>query len=136
MRGNVDTRLRKLARAEVDAILLAAAGIRRLGLAPAGMVPLNPRDFVPAIGQGILALEARVGDADVLAVLRPFDDPATRAAAEAERAFLSVVGGDCRTPLAARSNNGRSRCLARVRSCPASRRGAITSRSAKPESRR
>jgi hydroxymethylbilane synthase len=101
MRGNVDTRLKKLAQAEVEAVLLAAAGVARLGLAPAGLVELDPSDFVPAIGQGILALEARVDDADVLALLAPLDDAATHAAADAERAFLAAVGGDCRTPLAA-----------------------------------
>jgi hydroxymethylbilane synthase len=101
MRGNVDTRLRKLASGEVDAILLAAAGLERLGLAPAGLVPLAPRDFVPAIGQGILALEARTDDAAVHAIVAALDDPATRAAATAERAFLAAIGGDCHTPLAA-----------------------------------
>jgi hydroxymethylbilane synthase len=101
MRGNVDTRLGKLASGRVDAILLAAAGLERLGLTPAGLVPLAPKIFMPAIGQGILALEARADDPAVHAVLRPFDDPATRAAADAERAFLVTVGGDCHTPLAA-----------------------------------
>jgi hydroxymethylbilane synthase len=101
MRGNVDTRLRKLAAGEVDAILLAAAGLHRLGLAPAGMVPLAPRTFMPAIGQGILALEARTDDPAVRAIVVALDDPATRAAAAAERAFLAAIGGDCHTPLAA-----------------------------------
>jgi len=101
MRGNVDTRLGKLASGQVDAILLAAAGLERLGLSPAGMVFLAPKVFMPAIGQGILALEARADDSAVHAVLRPFDDPATRAAADAERAFLVTIGGDCHTPLAA-----------------------------------
>ena len=101
MRGNVDTRLGKLASGQVDAILLAAAGLERLGLSPAGMVFLAPKVFMPAIGQGILALEARADDPAVHAVLRPFDDPATRAAADAERAFLVTIGGDCHTPLAA-----------------------------------
>lgn len=101
MRGNVDTRLRKLASGEVDAILLAAAGLERLGLAPAGLVALAPTVFVPAIGQGILALEARADDTSVRAVVAALDDPATRAAAAAERAFLAAVGGDCHTPLAA-----------------------------------
>jgi hydroxymethylbilane synthase len=101
MRGNVDTRLRKLASGEVDAILLAAAGLARLGLTPAGLVALAPKDFVPAIGQGILALEARADDARVHAIVAALDDPATRAAATAERAFLAAIGGDCHTPLAA-----------------------------------
>jgi hydroxymethylbilane synthase len=101
MRGNVDTRLRKLASGEVDAIVLAAAGLERLGLRPAGLVALPPKQFVPAIGQGILALEARADDTAVHAIVAALDDPATRAAATAERAFLAAVGGDCHTPLAA-----------------------------------
>lgn len=101
MRGNVDTRLRKLAAGEVDAILLAAAGLARLGLVPAGLVPLPPTQFVPAIGQGILALEVRADDPAVHAIVAALDDRAARAAAAAERAFLAAVGGDCHTPLAA-----------------------------------
>ncbi len=101
MRGNVDTRLRKLASAEVDAILLAAAGLERLGLTPPGLVALDPRTFVPAIGQGILALEARADDGAVRALVAALDHAPTRAAAAAERAFLASIGGDCHTPLAA-----------------------------------
>ena len=101
LRGNVDTRLRKLAAGEVDALLLAAAGLARLGLVPPGAVPLAPEEFLPAIGQGALAIEARGGDETVLAHLRALDDPPTAAAVAAERAFLAEVGGDCQTPLAA-----------------------------------
>jgi hydroxymethylbilane synthase len=101
MRGNVDTRLRRLASGEVDAILLAAAGLERLGLTPAGLVALAPTRFVPAIGQGILALETRADDPRVQTIVAALDDPATRAAAAAERAFLAAIGGDCHTPLAA-----------------------------------
>lgn len=101
LRGNVDTRLKKLAAREVDAVLLAAAGLNRLGLAPPGAVALAADEFVPAIGQGALALEARAGDEAVHAVLRLLDDPVTAAAVAAERAFLAGVGGDCQTPLAA-----------------------------------
>ncbi len=101
LRGNVDTRLRKLADGEVDGVLLAAAGLRRLGLAPAGMVPLAADEFVPAVGQGALALEARADDAAACAALRELDHPPSAAAIRAERAFLVAVGGDCQTPLAA-----------------------------------
>ena len=101
MRGNVDTRLAKLANGTVDALLLAAAGLHRLGLAPDGLVALDPKDFVPAIGQGTLALEARADDAAVHAALRAVDHGPTRAATAAERAFLLTIGGDCHTPLAA-----------------------------------
>jgi hydroxymethylbilane synthase len=101
LRGNVDTRLRKLEAGEVDAILLAAAGLSRLGLKPAGTVPLAPEDFLPAIGQGALAIEAREDDAAIREILAVLDDPPTAAAVAAERAFLASVGGDCQTPLAA-----------------------------------
>ncbi|MCC6764925.1 MAG: hydroxymethylbilane synthase [Deltaproteobacteria bacterium] len=101
MRGNVDTRLRKLGAGEADAILLAAAGLERLGLAPAGLVAIPAARFLPAIGQGILALEVRCDDAAARAVAAALDDAPTRAAATAERAFLAAIGGDCHTPLAA-----------------------------------
>jgi hydroxymethylbilane synthase len=101
LRGNVDTRLRKLEHADVDAIVLAAAGLERLGLRPPGAIAFPATDFVPAIGQGILALEARADDAVVRAIVAALDDPTTRAAAAAERAFLAAIGGDCHTPLAA-----------------------------------
>jgi hydroxymethylbilane synthase len=101
LRGNVDTRLRKLAAGEVEAILLAAAGLRRLGLTPPAMHVLDAEEFVPAIGQGALALEARADDDATCAALRALDDPASAAAVAAERAFLVAVGGDCQTPLAA-----------------------------------
>jgi len=118
MRGNVDTRLRKLASGETDAILLAAAGLARLGIAPPGLVALDPSVFLPAIGQGILALEARADDARVRAVLAALDDPATAAAARAERAFLTAIGCDCHTPLAAHAvvHDGRLRMEALVAS--------------------
>ncbi|MEB2284806.1 MAG: hydroxymethylbilane synthase [Polyangiaceae bacterium UTPRO1] len=101
MRGNVDTRLKKLAAGEVDAVLLAAAGLERLGLAPSGLVAVPAARFLPAIGQGILALEVRADDAATRAVVAALDDAPTRAAAAAERAFLAAIGGDCHTPLAA-----------------------------------
>ncbi len=101
LRGNVDTRLRKLAAGEVDAAVLAVAGLRRLGLAPPGMTVLDAEAFVPAIGQGALALEARSDDQDTCAVLRTLDDQPSATAVAAERAFLCAIGGDCQTPLAA-----------------------------------
>ncbi len=99
LRGNVDTRLRKLNSGEFDAIVLASAGLRRLGIQPRGMVSFDPLQFTPAIGQGALAIESRDDDsAEVVAVL---DDARTRVAVSAERAFLCRAGGSCRTPLAA-----------------------------------
>jgi hydroxymethylbilane synthase len=101
IRGNVDTRLRKLASGEWDAIVLAAAGLRRLGVTPESWVALDPETFVPAVGQGILAVQARVDDHATRACLARLDDPATRACALAERAYLARLGASCNTPMAA-----------------------------------
>jgi hydroxymethylbilane synthase len=101
LRGNVDTRLRKLAEGDWDAIVLAAAGLRRLGLAPAHTSALDPRTFVPAVGQGIVAIEARADDAGTLRWLGALDDADARAMAEAERAYLAHLGASCVTPMAA-----------------------------------
>ena len=100
MRGNVDTRLRKLEEGEYDAIVLAAAGLARLGIA-ANAAPLAPDAFVPAPGQGALAIEARADDASVIELLRVLDDAASRAACAAERAFLRELGASCQVPVAA-----------------------------------
>jgi len=99
LRGNVDTRLRRLREGDTDAILLASAGLRRLGIAYAHTVPLDPRLFVPAIGQGALALESRRDEVEPL--LQAIEHRPSRLAVEAERAFLRAVGGSCVTPLAA-----------------------------------
>lgn len=99
LRGNVDTRLRHLADGRFDAILLAAAGLRRLGLQPLGAHALEPGAFVPAIGQGALAIETRP-DA-IGARLATFDDPQTRMCVMAEREVLKALGGSCHTPIAA-----------------------------------
>ncbi len=104
MRGNVDTRLAKLVNGTVDALLLAAAGLDRLGLRPDGLVSLDPKQFVPAIGQGTLALEARADDAVVHAAVQAVDHAPTRAATAAERAFLATIGGDCHTPVGAHAD--------------------------------
>jgi len=101
LRGNVDTRLRKLGAGDWDAIVLAAAGLRRLGLAPAHCEALDPDVFVPAVGQGVIAVQARADDARTLALLGPVDDAATRTCALAERAYLARLGASCTTPMAA-----------------------------------
>jgi hydroxymethylbilane synthase len=99
MRGNVDTRLGKLAAGEVDALVLAAAGLHRLDIVPPHAEPCDAGEFVPAIGQGALALESRPGAvADRLVAI---EHRLSRQAVDAERAFLSAVGGTCVTPLAA-----------------------------------
>ena len=99
LRGNVDTRLRKLAEGEVAAILLARAGLRRLGVNYPHVELCAPESFIPAIGQGALALESRADGAREL--LRAIEHPASRQACDAERAFLFGVQGSCVTPLGA-----------------------------------
>lgn len=98
LRGNVDTRLRKLAAGEYDAIVLAAAGLIRLGRAAAITERL---ELVPAIGQGILAFETRADDAATIELVRrALHDEETAVCAEAERAFLTRLDGGCQTPMA------------------------------------
>ncbi len=98
-RGNVDTRLRKLQRGDVDGTLLALAGLRRLGLAGIVTEVLPLETFPPAPGQGAIALETRAGDDDMEALLAPIADHPTAAALSCERAFLAVLDGSCRTPI-------------------------------------
>ena len=99
LRGNVDTRLAKLARGEVDALILAAAGLARLGVTPPHVAACDSVVFTPAIGQGALALESRPGA--VAERLRAIEDPRARQAIDAERAFLVAARGSCVSPLAA-----------------------------------
>jgi hydroxymethylbilane synthase len=101
LRGNVDTRLRKLYEGQYDAIVLAAAGLERLGRAGEISERLEPAVMLPAVSQGILGIEIRAGDADTAALLAALDDPAARAAALAERAFLARIGGGCQVPIGA-----------------------------------
>ncbi len=101
IRGNVDTRLKKLADGQFDAIVLAEAGLKRLGLASHITEILAPPSFLPAIGQGILGLECRSGDERIRAAVAPLDDAATHAAAIAERSFLAALAGGCLAPIAA-----------------------------------
>jgi hydroxymethylbilane synthase len=101
LRGNVDTRLGKLAAGELDAAVLACAGLIRLGHAERIAARLSTAESVPAIGQGALAIECRGDDAKTRARLLPLDDRATALAVAAERAFLARLQGDCKTPLAA-----------------------------------
>ncbi len=98
-RGNVDTRLRKLAEGQVDAILLAAAGLDRLEKTEWIRERLDPADFTPAAGQGSLGIETRHDDAASLAAVAFLNDPATRFAVTAERAALAALGGGCQVPI-------------------------------------
>jgi len=99
-RGNVETRLRKLDEGAADATLLALAGLKRLGLAEAATAVLDVDEFLPAVGQGIIAIEARAGDAATQSLLSPLNHAETATALAAERAFLAVLDGSCRTPIA------------------------------------
>ncbi|MCC6920136.1 MAG: hydroxymethylbilane synthase [Alphaproteobacteria bacterium] len=104
-RGNVQTRLDKLARGEVDATLLAMAGLNRLGLAPA-LTPLPVERFLPAAGQGVVGLECRSDDEAVRALAGAVDDRAAAIALAAERACLAVLDGSCRSAIAVHAAPG------------------------------
>jgi hydroxymethylbilane synthase len=99
-RGNVETRLRKLGEGAADATLLALAGLKRLGLAAAATAILPVEEFLPAIGQGAIAIEACAGDARARDLLVRIDHADTMIALAAERAFLAELDGSCRTPIA------------------------------------
>ncbi len=100
LRGNVDTRLRRVSEGVVDAALLACAGLDRLGYSAKINERLDMESMLPAIGQGALALEARAGDDRVRALAQALSDPTAEATVAAERALLAGLGGSCRTPLA------------------------------------
>jgi hydroxymethylbilane synthase len=100
LRGNVQTRLAKLERGEVDATLLAMAGLRRLGLTEHVTAVLETEDFLPAVGQGAIAVTIRADDERVMRAVEPILDAATGHALAAERAFLTILDGSCRTPIA------------------------------------
>jgi len=101
LRGNVNTRLRKLDEGQYAAIILAAAGLKRLGFGARIAALLQPEESLPAPGQGALALECRSDRANILAALAPLADVGTTLATAAERAFSRALGGSCHTPLAA-----------------------------------
>jgi len=100
IRGNLETRLKKIG-LEVEAVLVAAAGLERLGLAPARAVILSPEEMLPAAGQGVLALEIRRDDARTAELIRPLHHEPTGLALAAERGFLAYWGGGCQLPAAA-----------------------------------
>jgi hydroxymethylbilane synthase len=101
IRGNLDTRLRKLDGGDYDAVVLAAAGLRRLGLASRISVTLPTSTCVPAPGQGIVAIETRDRDTDVRAIVSRIHDEESGAAFDAERALVESLGGGCQTPIGA-----------------------------------
>jgi len=116
LRGNVPTRLERLQAGDYDAIVLAAAGLERLGLAAEITERLAPEQFPPAVSQGIIGVCARAGDAAVLKWLSPLDDGDSRLAASAERALLKRIEGGCQVPLGALAtvSHGRVRLEASV----------------------
>jgi hydroxymethylbilane synthase len=101
LRGNVDTRMRKLDEGEVDAVVLAAAGLARLGIEPEHRRALGLEEMVPAPGQGCLALQTRSDDAATIAALAPLDHRASHVALDAERSLVWRLGGGCDLPLGA-----------------------------------
>jgi hydroxymethylbilane synthase len=101
LRGNVDTRLRKLDEGNMDAIVLACAGLTRLGLESRITARLDPKVCLPAVSQGIIGIECRSGDMHTRALLRVLEHSATRIAMEAERSFAARLGGSCQSPIAA-----------------------------------
>jgi hydroxymethylbilane synthase len=100
IRGNVESRLRKLREGQYDALVLARAGLRRLAIEVPHVV-LEPDLLPPAPGQGALAVQARAGDRDILSVVEPLHDPATAAAVRAERHLMLLLDGGCRLPVGA-----------------------------------
>jgi hydroxymethylbilane synthase len=122
LRGNVDTRLRKLSEGQYDAVVLAMAGLERLGRTAEVTEALDPSAFVPAPGQGAIVLECREDDADTLATAARLHHAPTARAVSAERAFLEALGGGCNVPLGAHASaEGRS---LRLRAFVASEDGA------------
>lgn len=101
LRGNVGTRLAKLDRGDYAAIILAVAGLERMGLGTRIRTRLAPPEWLPAPGQAVIAVETRAGDARVIECVQTLDDPATRRSVNAERALNAALGGDCTMPLGA-----------------------------------
>lgn len=101
LRGNVDTRLRKLDEGEYDALVLACAGLRRLGMENRISAALPAAEMLPAVGQGALGIETRAADEATIAAVSKLDHKFTRLACTAERAFLRSLGGGCQLPIAA-----------------------------------
>ena len=101
LRGNVDTRLRKVESGEYDAVVVSKAGLDRLGFSQRISEVLSPEVCMPAVGQGAIAVECRLKDREAEELLSPLDDPETRAAVIAERALLGALHGGCQVPMGA-----------------------------------
>ncbi len=107
IRGNVDTRVQKVEEGEFDAVILAEAGLLRLGLTGRITERLSLNDFMPAPGQGTLALVARQDNSKVIELLQSIEDPPTRAQANAERELVNVLEGGCKVPIGALASSNR-----------------------------
>ncbi len=101
LRGNVDTRLRRLEEGAVDGVVVAAAGLLRLGVVPGHSAPMSIAEMVPAPGQGCLAVQARSGDRSTAELVAPLDHAESRWALQAERSLTRLLGGGCALPLGA-----------------------------------
>jgi hydroxymethylbilane synthase len=101
LRGNLDTRLKKLKTMNLDGVILACAGVKRLGLEEKITEIIPPEISLPAIGQGALGIESRIGDEEVEERIRILNDPSSAVVISAERAFLKKLGGGCQVPIAA-----------------------------------
>jgi hydroxymethylbilane synthase len=108
LRGNIDTRLRKRGERGLDAVVLAAAGLERLGLAGEAGYRFTPDELLPEAGQGALALQVRAGEEELVAAV---DHPETRRRVEAERACVAAIGGGCLAPVAAHHDGSRLTAL-------------------------
>lgn len=106
LRGNIDTRLRKLETEGLDAIVLAAAGLTRMGWSDRITAYIEPEDCLPAVGQGALAIECRMADEEVLGLLARLNDTAAERAVAAERVFLGLLNGGCQVPIGAYATAG------------------------------
>ena len=118
VRGNVQTRLAKLDAGDVDALILAAAGLQRLEIEREHTLALEPPSFLPSAGQGVIVAQCRAGEVETLELLAPLNCADTLATMKAERAVVAELGGDCRMPLAAfaRLEGDRMRLDARLAS--------------------
>lgn len=113
LRGNVETRLRKVQEGQVDATLLALAGLKRLGRTDAATAILGPDEMLPAVGQGAIGIACRTADTRTRALLDPLNHAETFACVTAERAMLEVLDGSCRTPIAGLAETAAGRLVVR-----------------------
>lgn len=120
IRGNVDTRIRKVEQGEYDAVVLAVAGLARLGRTAAATQYFDPLEFIPSPGQGAITVQCRGDDAATLARLHAIDDAATRAAVEAERGYLGALGSGCSLPVGAYATVDAGLVVLRAMLAPAS----------------